>query len=116
LGCNALQDNRHCDYRHHAEPIARRGRGLASVYADNDLDGPLANLHTAPDDTVTIVAAGVCWYAGRGTYPWLTTNNARWHMIGVECACPKIRSGGSFDEHEHRPHAQISRCATSPRR
>ena len=41
-----------------------------------DLAGPLANIHIATDGTVTIVAVGVCWHAGSGSYPWLPTNNA----------------------------------------
>jgi hypothetical protein len=72
-----------------------------------DLAGPLANLHIAPDGTVTIVAVGVCWHAGRGSYPWLPTNNANWHMIGIECAWPTIHPGGSYDEHETWPDPQI---------
>lgn len=40
-----------------------------------DLAGPLSNLHIAPDGTVTIVAVGICWHAGRGSYPWLPTDN-----------------------------------------
>lgn len=72
-----------------------------------DLDGPLANLHIGPDGTVTIVAVGVCWHAGRGSYPWLPTNNANWHMIGIECAWPTIHPGGSYDKNERWPDAQI---------
>ncbi|WP_081809467.1 N-acetylmuramoyl-L-alanine amidase [Mycobacterium sp. URHB0044] len=72
-----------------------------------DLAGPLANLHIAPDGTVTIVAVGVCWHAGRGSYPWLPTNNANWHMIGIECAWPTIHPDGTFDKHEQWPDAQI---------
>lgn len=65
--------------RETAESI-RRGRP--------DLPGPLSNLHIAPDGTVTVVAAGVCWHAGAGEYPGLPTNNANWHVIGIECAWP----------------------------
>ena len=72
-----------------------------------DLAGPLANLHIAPDGTVTIVAVGVCWHAGVGSYPWLPTNNANWHMIGIECAWPTVAANGSFNEHERWPDAQI---------
>lgn len=53
-----------------------------------DLPGPLSNLHIAPDGTVTVVAAGVCWHAGAGSYPGIPTNNANWHLIGIECAWP----------------------------
>jgi hypothetical protein len=72
-----------------------------------DLDGPLANLHIAPDGTVTIVAVGVCWHAGEGSYQWLPTNNANPHMIGIECAWPTIRGDGSFDKNERWPDPQI---------
>lgn len=64
----------------------------------SDLAGPLANIHIATDGTVTIVAVGVCWHAGAGSYPWLPTNNANWHMIGIECA---------HDGYEQWPDAQI---------
>lgn len=63
-----------------------------------DLEGPLSNIHIATDGTVTIVAVGVCWHAGVGSYPWLPTNNANWHMIGIECA---------HDGNEQWPDAQI---------
>jgi len=51
-----------------------------------DLPGPLSQLHIARDGTVTVVAVGVAWHAGVGMYPWLPTNMANWHMIGIECA------------------------------
>lgn len=72
-----------------------------------DLGGPLANLHIAPDGTVTIVAVGVCWHAGAGSYPWLPTNMGNWHLIGIECAWPDIRADGSFSEAQRWPDAQI---------
>lgn len=53
-----------------------------------DLLGPLSNLHIAPDGTVTVVAGGVCWHAGMGSYPGIPTNNANYHLIGIECAWP----------------------------
>ncbi|AVO21634.1 endolysin [Mycobacterium phage MooMoo] len=71
-----------------------------------DLAGPLSNLHIAPDGTVTIVAVGVCWHAGRGSYPWLPTDNANAHMIGIECAWPTV-TNGKFDPAERWPDAQI---------
>jgi hypothetical protein len=73
------------------------------------LPGPVSNLHIAPDGTVTIVAVGVCWHAGEGSYPWLPTNNANWHMIGIECAWPMgVRPDGTvIDPHELWPDAQI---------
>jgi hypothetical protein len=71
-----------------------------------DLPGPLSNLHIAPDGTVTIVAVGVCWHAGRGSYPWLPTDNANQHMIGIECAWPTV-TNGKYDPNERWPDAQI---------
>lgn len=53
-----------------------------------DLPGPLSNLHIAPDGTVTVVAAGICWHAGRGSWQWLPTDMGNQHMIGIECAWP----------------------------
>jgi hypothetical protein len=72
-----------------------------------DLEGPLSNLHIAPDGTVTIVAVGVCWHAGRGSYPWLPTDNANQHMIGIECAWPDIAANGSYNPAQLWPDAQI---------
>lgn len=84
-------------------------RETAQSIADGrpDLDGPLANLHIAPDGTVTIVAVGVCWHAGQGSYPWLPTNNANFHMIGIECAWPDVRPDGSYDPAQRWPDPQI---------
>jgi hypothetical protein len=72
-----------------------------------DLEGPLSNLHIAPDGTVTIVAVGVCWHAGAGSYPWLPTDMANWHMIGIECAWPDIGPNGGYDPHQKWPDPQI---------
>ena len=63
-----------------------------------DLPGPLSNIHIATDGTVTIVAVGVCWHAGKGSYPWLPTDMGNWHLIGIECA---------HDGNEQWPDAQI---------
>lgn len=72
-----------------------------------DLAGPLSNLHIAPDGTVTIVAVGICWHAGRGSYPWLPTDNANQHMIGIECAWPTV-TNGRYDPNEKWPDAQFN--------
>ncbi|AHY84216.1 lysin A [Mycobacterium phage Evanesce] len=53
-----------------------------------DLAGPLAQLHISRDGTVTVVAVGVAWHAGAGSYPWLPTNMGNWHLIGIECEWP----------------------------
>lgn len=56
---------------------------------------------------MTIVAVGVCWHAGQGSYPWLPTNNANQHMIGIECAWPDIAPDGTYDPGQRWPDAQI---------
>lgn len=106
------QNSGHGDFKdirgimvHHTGNAAERAESIRK--GRPDLDGPLANLHIAPDGTVTIVAVGVCWHAGQGSYPWLPTNNANWHMIGIECAWPTIHAGGRYDEHELWPDPQI---------
>jgi hypothetical protein len=57
-----------------------------------DLAGPLSNLHIAQDGTVTVVAAGVCWHAGYGSYPGIPTNGGNQVLIGIECAWPRDTS------------------------
>lgn len=57
-----------------------------------DLKGPLSQLHIAQDGTVTVVAAGVSWHAGAGSYPGLPTNGANYRTIGIECAWPRDTS------------------------
>jgi peptidoglycan hydrolase-like protein with peptidoglycan-binding domain len=83
-----------------------------------DLEGPLSQLHIARDGTVTVVAVGVAWHAGVGMYPWLPTNMANWHMIGIECA-----NSGTSPTAPHRmnwPDAQyfalVGCCAAINRR
>lgn len=72
-----------------------------------DLQGPLANLHIAPDGTVTIVAVGVCNHSGRGSGFGLPANAANNRLIGVECAWPTIHPDGSYRADERWPDAQI---------
>ncbi|MFE3051613.1 N-acetylmuramoyl-L-alanine amidase [Nocardia sp. NPDC059239] len=49
-----------------------------------DLEGPLAQLVLERDGTFRVIAAGVCWHAGRGSWPGWPTNNANYHVIGIE--------------------------------
>lgn len=85
--------------RESAESI-RRGRP--------DLPGPLSNLHIGPDGTVTVVAGGVCWHAGRGSYPGIPADMANWHVIGIECAWPMDTTITPATETRERwPDAQI---------
>ncbi|BBZ03029.1 bacteriophage protein [Mycolicibacterium chitae] len=83
-----------------------------------DLPGPLSQLHIARDGTITVVAVGVAWHAGVGMYPWLPTNMANWHTIGIECA-----NSGTSPTAPHRTHwpdaqydALVRSCAAINRR
>ena len=90
---------------HHTGNSRETAQSIAN--GRSDLPGPLSNIHIAPDGTVTIVAVGICWHAGAGSLPWLPTNNANSHLIGIECAWPTIRSDGSYNAAEKWPDAQI---------
>lgn len=73
-----------------------------------DLDGPLSNLHIAQDGTVTIVAAGVCWHAGAGSYPGIPTDGGNQVLIGIECAWPRDTSiTAATQTRERWPDAEI---------
>jgi hypothetical protein len=73
-----------------------------------DLEGPLSNLHIAQDGTVTIVAAGVCWHAGPGSYPGIPTNGGNQVLIGIECAWPRDTSiTPATQTRERWPDAEI---------
>jgi hypothetical protein len=50
----------------------------------NGLAGPLSQLVLERDGTFRVIAAGVAWHAGVGSWPGLPTNNANWHAIGIE--------------------------------
>lgn len=77
-------------------------------YGRPDLDGPLSQLHIAQDGTVTIVAVGVAWHAGAGSYSWLPVNMGNWHLIGIECAWPRDTSLGPDTAWKERwPDAEI---------
>lgn len=87
------QNSGHGDYSDiRGVMVHHTGNGRASAQSIRDgrpdLPGPLSNLHIAQDGTVTIVAVGVCWHAGQGSYPWLPTDNGNQHLIGIECAWP----------------------------
>lgn len=53
-------------------------------YGRPDLEGPLAQLVLERDGTFRVIAAGVCWHAGRGSWAGWPTNNANYHVIGIE--------------------------------
>ncbi len=66
-----------------------------------DLAGPLSQLHIARDGTVTVVAAGVAWHAGSGSYPWLPANMGNWHLIGIECEWPYVGGVTERTQYQH---------------
>ena len=73
-----------------------------------DLAGPLSQLHIAQDGTVTVVAAGVCWHAGMGSYLGIPTDLANYHTIGIECAWPRdTKITPATQTRERWPDAQI---------
>ncbi|WP_282777268.1 N-acetylmuramoyl-L-alanine amidase [Nocardia sp. CC201C] len=53
-------------------------------YGRPDLQGPLAQLVLERDGTYRVIAAGVSWHAGRGSWPGWPTDNANYHVIGIE--------------------------------
>jgi hypothetical protein len=48
------------------------------------LPGPLSQLVLERDGTFRVIAVGVAWHAGRGSWPGWPTNNANFHTIGIE--------------------------------
>lgn len=73
-----------------------------------DLPGPLSALHIAQNGVVTVVAAGVSWHAGSGSYPGIPNDMANYHLIGIECAWPRDTSITSATQgRELWPDAQI---------
>jgi hypothetical protein len=73
-----------------------------------DLEGPLSNLHIGQDGTVTIVAAGVCWHAGAGSYSGIPTDGGNQVLIGIECAWPRDTSiTPATQTRERWPDAEI---------
>lgn len=74
-----------------------------------DLAGPLAQLHIAPDGTVTIVAVGPCNHAGAGSWAGLPTDDANDRTIGIECAWPDPRPDLplGYNPSQRWPDAQI---------
>lgn len=106
------QDSGHGDFGdiwgvmlHHTGNAAESAQSIRD--GRPDLPGPVANLHIAPDGTVTIVAVGVAWHAGIGSYPGIPTGGANQVTIGIECAWPKINPDGSYDPNYTWPDAQI---------
>lgn len=50
----------------------------------SDLPGPICNIHLGRGGQVTLVAVGVAWHAGIGSWPGIPTNAGNQVLIGVE--------------------------------
>uniref|UniRef100_UPI003F4934C0 N-acetylmuramoyl-L-alanine amidase n=1 Tax=Nocardia suismassiliense TaxID=2077092 RepID=UPI003F4934C0 len=56
------------------------------AYGLPHLAGPLSQIHLSRDGTVTVIAVGVAWHAGVGSWPGLPEDNANFRTIGIEAA------------------------------
>ncbi|MFE3191663.1 N-acetylmuramoyl-L-alanine amidase [Nocardia sp. NPDC059240] len=81
-------------------------------YGRPDLPGPLAQLVLERDGTFRVIAAGVCWHAGRGSWPGWPTDNANYHVIGIEA----VSRGGGTDWTPAQLDAYKRGCAAILRR
>lgn len=53
-------------------------------YGRPGLPGPLSQLVLERDGTFRVIAVGVCWHAGRGSWRGWPTDNANYHTVGIE--------------------------------
>jgi hypothetical protein len=86
-------------------------------YGRADLKGPLSQLVLERDGTYRVIAVGVCWHAGRGRWPGWPTDNANYHVIGIEAVSrgtPDAR--GRFDWTPVQLDAYKRGCAAILRR
>ncbi|MBN4927992.1 N-acetylmuramoyl-L-alanine amidase [Hoyosella rhizosphaerae] len=87
------------------------------MFGRPDLPGPLSNLVLEKDGTYRVVAAGVCWHAGRGSWPGWPTNNANWHVIGIEAVSTgRPDAQGRFDWTPEQLDAYVRGCAAIARK
>lgn len=49
-----------------------------------DLAGPLCQLGLSRSGVVYVIAAGVGWHMGQGSYPGIPSNRGNYHLIGIE--------------------------------
>ena len=66
---------------HHSDSLSANPEYIAE--GRPDLQGPLSHIHLAQDGTMTVVAQGTAWHAGRGQYAGLPTNKANAHTFGI---------------------------------
>lgn len=60
-----------------------------------DLDGPLSQLVLEQNGMYRVVARGVSWHAGNGTYPGLEGKSANFYTIGIEAVNTGLESWSS---------------------
>ncbi|GAA5081487.1 N-acetylmuramoyl-L-alanine amidase [Nocardia iowensis] len=77
-----------------------------------DLKGPLAQLVLERDGTFRVIAVGVCWHAGRGSWDGWPTDNANYHTIGIEA----VSRGDGSDWTPEQLDAYKRGCAAILRR
>lgn len=65
------------DHSTNAWKVVRDGR--------SDLAGPLAQMTLERDGSVRILARGVSWHAGTGSWPSIGRNNGNAYALGIEC-------------------------------
>lgn len=86
------RDRGHGDFKEYRGVMVHHmgGRGGPRTIAEGrpDLPGPLSQFTVEQSGRVTLVAAGVAWHAGQGSYPWLPANMGNWYLIGIECEGP----------------------------
>jgi hypothetical protein len=66
---------------HHSGSLSASPEDIAE--GRPDLQGPLSHIHLAQDGTITVVAQGTAWHAGRGQYAGLPTDEANAHTVGI---------------------------------
>lgn len=82
-----------------------------------DLPGPLAQLVLEKDGTYRVICAGVAWHAGRGSWPGWPTNNANWHVIGIEAVSRGVPDAqGRYDWTPAQLDAYRRGCAAIARK
>lgn len=72
------------DVSENAWKVVRDGR--------SDLSGPLSQLVLEQDGMFRVVASGVAWHAGMGSYPGLPEDHANFYTIGIEAVNTGLES------------------------
>lgn len=70
------------------------------------LAGPLSQLVLEKSGTYRVVASGVAWHAGQGSYPGLPDNDANFYTIGIEAV-----NSGSEGWSDAQYNAYVTGCA-----